>query len=192
MLDRQVPFLSNRRLDAMLGARPGERILEIGPGTGLQALHVASQLAPGGRLDIVDVQQRMLDHVMRQAAARALTQIVPTLADASALPFPDATFDAAYVVTALGEVPDPPAAVRELGRVLRPGGRLVVGECFERHFVPLVTLLRYANPAGLALTAQLGPPVSYLAQFRARDPLSDGSRTQPRRDAMRVWSRTAR
>ena len=175
MLDREVPFLTNRRLDALLDARPGERVLEIGPGTGLQALHVASQLGPNGRLDIIDIQERMLDHVMRRAQESAITQIVPTKADASALPFADASFDAAYMVTALGELPDPPATVRELGRVLRPGGRLIIGECFERHFVPLARLREYANPAGLTLTAQLGPSLSYLARFRVRDPLPPGT-----------------
>jgi ubiquinone/menaquinone biosynthesis C-methylase UbiE len=170
MLNRQVPFLTNRRIDALLGARPGERILEIGPGTGLQTLHVASQLGEDGRLDIVDIQQCMLDRVMEAAKERGLAQIVPSLADATELPFPDDSFDAAYVITALGEIPDSAATVKELGRVLKPGGRLVVGECFERHFVSLVTLLQYANPAGLALTATLGPPLSYLAQLRARRP----------------------
>lgn len=166
MLDMQLPFLTNHRLDALLGPRPGERVLEIGPGTGLQALHVAVQLGATGRLDIVDVQQPMLDHVMRRAAASRIDTIVPTLADAARLPFPDASFDAAYLVTVLGEVPDPAAAIGELGRVLRPGGRLIVGEYFDPHFVPLVTLLRYANAAGLTLGARLGPPLAYLAQLR--------------------------
>lgn len=170
ILDLQLPFLTNRRLDALLGARPGDRILEIGPGTGLQALHVAGQLGESGRLDIIDIQPPMLGHVMRRAAARGITAIVPTVGDAAKLPFPDASFDAAYLVTVLGEIPDPAAAVSELGRVLKPGGRLVVGECFDRHFVPLVTLLRYANAAGLALGARLGPPLCYLAQFHAPVP----------------------
>ena len=56
MLDLPLPFLTNRRLDALLGIRPGERVLEIGPGTGLQALHVARLLGSQGRLDIVDIQ----------------------------------------------------------------------------------------------------------------------------------------
>ncbi len=166
ILDLPLPFLTNRRLDALLGARPGERILEIGPGTGLQALHVAGQLGQAGRLDIVDIQQPMLDHVLRRADVRHVTAIVATQADASALPFPDASFDAAYLVTVLGEIPDPAAAISELRRVLKPAGRLIVGECFDRHFVPLVTLLHYANAAGLTLGARLGPPVCYLAQLR--------------------------
>jgi ubiquinone/menaquinone biosynthesis C-methylase UbiE len=165
LLDVPLPYLTNGRLDALLGARPGERVLEIGPGTGLQALHVADQLGAEGRLDIVDIQQSMLDHVMRRAAAGKIGAIVPARADARELPFDDGSFDAAYLVTVLGEIPDPRAAIREIGRVLKPGGRLVVGEFADRHFVPLVTLLRYANDAGLRPSAWLGPPLAYFARL---------------------------
>ncbi len=165
LLDLTLPFLTNRRLDALLGVRPGERVLEVGPGTGLQALHVAGMLGAGGRLDIVDIQQPMLDHVMRRAAAGTIGPIVPARADARELPFDDGTFDAAYLVTVLGEIPDPGAAMREIRRVLKPGGRLVVGEFLDRHYVPLVTLLGYANDAGLRPSAWLGPPLAYFAKF---------------------------
>ncbi len=165
LLDLPLPFLTNRRLDALLAVRPGERVLEVGPGTGLQALHVAGGLGAGGRLDIVDIQQPMLDHVMRRAAATKISPIVPARADARDLPFEDGSFDAAYLVTALGEIPDPGAAMREIRRVLKPGGRLVVGEFADRHYVPLVTLLGYANAAGLRPSARLGPPLAYFARF---------------------------
>jgi ubiquinone/menaquinone biosynthesis C-methylase UbiE len=168
LLDLPLPFLTNRRLDALLAARPGERVLEVGPGTGLQALHVAGLLGRGGRLDIVDIQQPMLDHVARRAAARAISPIVPARADARELPFADASFDAAYLVTALGEIPDPGAAIQEIRRVLKPGGRLVVGEFADRHYVPLVTLLRYANDAGLRPSAWLGPPLAYFARLEVQ------------------------
>jgi ubiquinone/menaquinone biosynthesis C-methylase UbiE len=166
VLDLPLPFLTSRNLDAMLAVRPGERILEVGPGTGLQALHVARQLGDLGRLDIIDIQEEMLDHVMGRARAQGVASIVPARADARALPFPDGTFDAAYLVTVLGEIPEPPAAVRELRRVLRPSGRLVVGEFFDRHFVPFRDLLRYADAAGLTVSVRLGPPLGYLARLR--------------------------
>ncbi len=166
LLDLPLPFLTNRRLDALLAVRPGERVLEIGPGTGLQALHVARLLSASGRLDIVDIQQPMLDHVMRRAAAAKIGSIVPARTDARDLPFDDGSFDAVYLVTVLGEIPDPGAALREIRRVLKPGGRLIVGEFADRHYVPLVTLLRYANDAGLRPSAWLGPPLAYFARFQ--------------------------
>jgi ubiquinone/menaquinone biosynthesis C-methylase UbiE len=170
LLDLPLPFLTNRRLDALLAPRPGERVLEIGPGTGLQALHVAGLLGTAGQLDIVDIQQPMLDHVLRRAAAKNIGPIVPARADARDLPFDAASFDAAYLVTVLGEIPDPAAAIREIRRVLKPAGRLVVGEFADRHYVPLVTLLGYASTAGLRPTGRLGPPLAYLARFDAPPP----------------------
>ena len=79
---------------------------------------------------------------------------------------PDATFDAAYLVTVLGEIPDPQAALCELRRVLKPTGRLVVGEFLDRHYVPVVNLLSYGNAAGLELSGRLGPPLAYFARLR--------------------------
>ena len=166
ILDLPLPFLTNRRLDSLLGIRPGERVLEIGPGTGLQSLHVAGLLGDEGRLDVVDIQDEMLEHVMSRARAAGITSITAAKADARQLPFPGDTFDAAYLVTVLGEIPDPAAAVRELRRVLKPTGRLVVGEFLDRHYVPIVDLLSYANAAGLELSGRLGPPLAYLARLR--------------------------
>ncbi len=165
LLDLPLPFLTQRRLDGLLRPAPGDRILEIGPGTGLQSLPVARALGPAGRLDIVDIQQDMLDHVMRRATDLGLTNIVPTRADAQRLPFPTDTFDAAYLVTALGEIPSPGLTLLELERVLKPGGRLVVGEFFDRHQVRRAALARYATLAGLRVERVVGPPFAYFARL---------------------------
>jgi ubiquinone/menaquinone biosynthesis C-methylase UbiE len=163
VLDLPLPLLTVRRLDVLLRPGPGERILEIGPGTGLQSLHVAPQLGAGGELAIVDVQQQMLDHVMARAARRSIGTISPHLASAEALPFPDGHFDAAYLVTVLGEIPRPAAALAELRRVLKPGGRLVIGEFADRHHLTLTTLTALANEAGLHFVRRTGVPLAYYA-----------------------------
>jgi ubiquinone/menaquinone biosynthesis C-methylase UbiE len=163
LLDIPLPLLTRRRLDAALQPRAAQQVLEIGPGTGLQALHVAPQLGAGGRLAVVDVQQEMLDHVIARAAERSIGNITPHQADARALPFADDTFDAAYLVTVLGEIPGRLAALSELRRVLKPGGRLVIGEFADRHHVSLATLVRLANDAGLHLLRRTGIPLAYYA-----------------------------
>ncbi|MEU4253232.1 methyltransferase domain-containing protein [Amycolatopsis sp. NPDC026612] len=167
ILNLPLPLLTPRRLERILAPREGERMLEVGPGTGLQSLPVARRLGASGRLDIVDIQQPMLDHVTRRAARRGIRTIEPTLADARALPFPDATFDAAYLVTVLGEIPgDPRDALRELRRVLKPAGRVIVGEFADRHYVPLLKLASRAHDAGLHLVRHTGVPFAYCAELR--------------------------
>src|SRR3712207_3777832 len=116
------PFITRARLREILTPEPGERVLEVGPGAGYYALPVARWLEPGGTLDVLDVQQKMLDSVARRAAGAGITNVIPTQADAQALPYPDVSFDAAYLTLVLGEIPDQEQALRELRRVLKPGG----------------------------------------------------------------------
>jgi ubiquinone/menaquinone biosynthesis C-methylase UbiE len=141
-------------------------MLEVGPGTGLQAMHVAPKLGPTGHLDIVDIQQDMLDHVMRRARRKELTTITPSLSDARDLPFGDDLFDAVYLVTALGEIPDPGRVIAEAARVIKPSGRLVVGEFFDRHWIPFSRLRRLAAEPGFRIDDWSGVPLAYLARFR--------------------------
>jgi SAM-dependent methyltransferase len=159
------PLITRDRLRTVLEPRPGERVLEVGPGTGYYTLDVADSVSPGGRLDIFDLQQEMLDHTMRRAGKRGLTNITPAQGDARQLPYPDASFDAAFLTTVLGEIPDQDAALRELARVLKPGGRLVVGELFgDPHWVSPGRLRRRAEAVGLAFTRRSGTPLGYFAR----------------------------
>ncbi|HEX6653311.1 MAG TPA: class I SAM-dependent methyltransferase [Thermoleophilaceae bacterium] len=162
------PFITRERLREILAPQAGEHLLEIGPGTGYYTLPVAEWLTPAGGLDIVDVQQEMLDHTMRRAREAGIEHVVPVLADASELPFADDTFDGAYLVTVLGEVPDQVAALRELGRVVRPGGRIVVGELFgDPHMVTHGSLASKAEAAGLPVERRLGGALWHFTRLQA-------------------------
>lgn len=145
----------------------GRRVLEVGPGTGYYALPVAEWIGPGGRLDVFDLQPEMLEHTMRRADAAGLANVRPTEGDARSLPYEDEAFDAAYLVTVLGEIPDQDAALRELRRVVRPGGKVVVGELWgDPHVVTEGRLRARAGAAGLRWERRVGPPVGYFAVLR--------------------------
>ena len=151
------PFITRERLREVLEPRAGERLLEVGPGTGYYALPVAGWIGPEGSLDVLDVQQEMLDHTLRRAAEAGIGNLAPTRADAASMPFPDDSFDGAYLVTVLGEIPDQDAALRELRRVVRQGGRIVVGELFgDPHMVTRGALAERAEAAGLRVDRVLG------------------------------------
>lgn len=165
------PIISRSRLKRVLEPRPGERILEIGPGTGYYTLHLAEWVGTG-EVEILDVQSEMLEHTMRKVHSHGLTNVSSTQADAADLPHADGSFDAAVLVTVFGEIPDGDAALREVRRVLKPGGRLIVGEIAvgDPHFSRLSTLRARAESAGLALDGHSGLPLAYFARFNTARP----------------------
>jgi ubiquinone/menaquinone biosynthesis C-methylase UbiE len=160
------PFITRERLREILDPKPGERILEVGPGTGYYTLDVADWVKPDGEVDILDLQQEMLDHTMGRAGERGLANVTPTQSDATALPYEDGSFEAAFLVTVLGEIPDQDAALRELARVLKPGGRLIVGELLgDPHYVRIAPLRLRASGAGLTYERRIGNALGYFARF---------------------------
>ena len=160
------PIITRERLRAVLRPQPGERVLEIGVGTGYYSLDLAEWLGPQGRLELFDLQQEFLDHVMRAGAERGFANLVPTQGDATALPFEDGSVDAVVLIAVLGEIPDSAAALREIRRVLKPAGRLVVGELFgDPHFTTRASLERMGAEAGLRLEERSGNWFGYFARL---------------------------
>ncbi len=180
ILDVPRPLITRRGLLRILEPAQGERVLEVGPGTGYYTLPVAAALGARGVLEIVDVRQSFLDQTLERARARGIGNVVATLGHGALLPYADETFDAAYLVTVLGELPDPAAALGELRRVLRPGGRLVVGEIFiDPDFPRLGWLVKHARTRGLILERRTGTSLGYFARFKA-GPASRHVRTADR------------
>jgi ubiquinone/menaquinone biosynthesis C-methylase UbiE len=118
-------------------------------------------------LDVLDLQQEMLDHTMSRARKLGISNIVPIRGDAQRLPYPDGSFDASYLVATLGEVPDQGNVLNELRRVLKPGGRLVVGESVpDPHMIPFGALRGQAETAELRFERRTGRGLGYFARFR--------------------------
>jgi ubiquinone/menaquinone biosynthesis C-methylase UbiE len=162
------PVITRSRLREVLRPEPGERVLEIGPGTGYYTLDLAEWVGPDGTVEIFDLQQQFLDHVGRRAAERGLANVSPTQGDATALPYEDGSVDAVVLTAVLGEIPDPVAALREIARVLKPNGRLVVGELFgDPHFTTLGALKRQAAAVGLGYETHSGNRLAYFARLTA-------------------------
>lgn len=160
------PIITRERLRSVLRPQPGERLLEIGVGTGYYSLDLAEWVAPEGTLELFDLQRKFLDHVLRAAGDRGLTNLVASEGDATDLPYADASVDAVVLTAVLGEIPDGDAALREVRRVLKPDGRLVVGELFgDPHFTTRASLERMGAAAGLRLTERSGNWFGYFARL---------------------------
>ncbi|ADB63041.1 Methyltransferase type 11 (plasmid) [Haloterrigena turkmenica DSM 5511] len=167
-IDLLRPVITRSRLRDVLEPQPGERILEVGPGTGYYTGMVARAIEPSGTLHAVDVQSEMVEHLRTRMQQEGTLNVEPIRGDARSLPYPDNTFDAAYLVLVLGEIPDQERALDELERVLKPDGRLVVGESLpDPHFVRFEGLRHRIEQRGLAFDARVGTRVGYFARFDA-------------------------
>ena len=115
------------RLLGVASAQPGEQVLDIACGTGLVTFPLARAVTRSGRVVATDISQAMIDIIRREAQTRRLPQVEAFRADAEMLDaLPDNTFD--LVTCALGFMyfPEPDLAMREIIRVLKPEGRVVV------------------------------------------------------------------
>jgi arsenite methyltransferase len=108
----------------VLGAAPGERIVDVGCGPGFYCVELAQEVGPSGSVVGVDSSPAMLQLAARRCAGYESVELRP--GDAVSLPVEDASCNAALCVQVLEYVPDPTVALAEMHRAIRPGGRVVV------------------------------------------------------------------
>jgi SAM-dependent methyltransferase len=105
--------------------RPGQRVLDVACGTGLVSLQAARCVAPDGDVLGVDLSGQMIDAAQARSCHQCLDNLRFERMDAEQLKLPDHSFDVVLCALGLMYVPDPEQALREMRRVLRPGGRMI-------------------------------------------------------------------
>lgn len=127
ILSGGVHHLWRRKIVRWSGAGPGDHVLDCATGTGDLAIAFARVVGPTGRVVGTDFSPEMLAPAPRKAAKKGL-EIRFEVADVTALPYEDESFDVASIAFGIRNVADRLAGLREMARVLRPGGRLMVLE----------------------------------------------------------------
>ena len=116
--------------------RAGERIVDVGSGGGIDSLIAAKMVGPAGRVIGVDMTPAMLDRARTSAAAAGLSNVEFREGFGEALPVEGGWADVVISNGVLNLMPDKDAALRETARVLRPGGRLQLGDILVQKPVP--------------------------------------------------------
>jgi ubiquinone/menaquinone biosynthesis C-methylase UbiE len=117
-----------RHMVEMAALRPSDHVLDVGTGSGIVAIEAAARLNGHGRVSAIDLSRPMLLEARARARqARGADRLSLAAADAEKLPFADHTFDCVVSLFAVVHFPDPSRAISEMVRVLKPGGRVVIG-----------------------------------------------------------------
>ncbi len=171
-----------RAIEGRWRLRPGERVLEVGCGTGRLTERIASAVAPHGAVVAFDLSLGMLANARRRLARSAVGLAG---ASASRLPWPDRSFDRVLLFCVLPHLVDHAAAFAEVARVLRPAGSLWIdhladrsavnsfhrglgGELAEHLIPPEPVLLDWLELAGLDVLALGDGPVGFHARATRR------------------------
>ena len=162
------PTLHKGRLQALnrMGIKPGDRILEVGVGTGINASLYPRDCAITG----IDLSDAMLEKAHDRVARKGLANVRLLQMDAADMRFADNSFDIVYAPYLISVVPDPVAVAREMRRVCRPGGRIIVlnhfrsaskiGAWMERLIAPFTLYLGFKSDLdlpGFLTQAELTP-----------------------------------
>lgn len=149
-----------------IGLKSGQRVLEIGPGPGRLLIPAARRVLPGGEVVGIDIQSGMIERLKERAKAANATNLTAVLGDATQPVVPEASFDVAFLVTTLGEIPDRGAALTQCYRALKSGGVLSISEMLpDPHYQSKATVRQLAEAAGFRLQSVVGGMWLFTANF---------------------------
>lgn len=152
----QIYHAQRCRSMELLSLKVGERVLIVGAGTGMDL----DFMKRGTSVVAIDLTPAMLARLRRRAKRLGL-EVDARVMDGQAMDFPDASFDAVILHLIVAVVPDPVRCLREVARVLRPGGRAVVLDKFAPEGTETPIALRILNPFasmfGTEITRKLHP-----------------------------------
>ena len=175
------PVLHPGRVDAIerMGIRPGDRVLEVGVGTGINAALYPRDCSVTG----VDLSSPMLEKARERVARKGVRNVRLLQMDAANLKFGDDTFDIVYAPYVISVVPDPVAVTREMCRVCRPGGRIIILNHFRSRNALMAWIERMISPftVHIGFKSDLDLP-AFLAQAELK-PVSIDKVNFPR-----IWS----
>lgn len=165
-IDAMLAPFGERAMDA-LKLQPGEKVLEIGCGTGTTTLALADRVKSTGEILAVDISKPMLQKAVARAATIPEYPIAFQEVDAQLAAFPAGRFDAAYSRFGVMFFDDPVAAFRNIGSAVRPGGRLAFVCWADRRDNPWVRIPTGAARAHLEIPPP--PPDDAPGQFSFED-----------------------
>jgi len=169
-------LLENRLMDRVAGSRvlldragveAGMTVLDAGCGPGRLTLPIAERVGPQGHVLALDLQAAMLGRLTARLQARAVQHVRLLHAGLGGGALPADTFDRAFLVTVLGEIPDRLAALREIRGSLKPGGILSITEVFpDPHYQGRGTVRQLGEQAGFHVLETIGNWRAFTVNLR--------------------------
>ena len=153
---------------AAIGLPAGGRVLELGSGSGYFSFEAARRLGPDGRLLCLDLQPKMARYLRRRLDEGGVGNVDVIVGDAMNLPLRPDSFDAAFLVTVLGELPNRQRGIAELRRAIRDGGTLSISEVLpDPHYQPRGRVRRECEAGGFRFQQIVRRPLGFVMNFVA-------------------------
>jgi len=149
-----------------IGLRPGQCVLEIGPGPGRLLIPAATRVLPGGEVFGLDIQSGMIERLKARSVQAGVSNLTTIVGDATQPNFPPENFDVIFFCTVLGEIQGRAAALRQCYAALKLGGLLSITEIFpDPHYQSCAPLRQMAEAEGFRLQITHGPWYFFTANF---------------------------